>query len=41
MMAQENLEAVLNDLHCKYKLLQDGAVANYIPELASCESGVI
>lgn len=33
-MAQENLEAVLNDLHCKYKSLQDGAVANYIPELA-------
>lgn len=34
MMAQENLEAVLNDLHCKYKSLQDGGVANYIPELA-------
>ncbi|MGI2907967.1 glutaminase A [Tolypothrix sp. VBCCA 56010] len=33
-MTQENLEAVLNDLHCKYKLLQDGVVANYIPELA-------
>lgn len=33
-MAQENLEAVLNDLHCKYKSLQDGVVANYIPELA-------
>lgn len=33
-MAQENLEAVLNDLHCKYKSLQDGAVAKYIPELA-------
>jgi glutaminase len=27
-------QAVLNDLHSKYKLLQDGAVANYIPELA-------
>ena len=34
MMVQENLEAVLKDLHCKYKSLQDGAVANYIPELA-------
>ena len=33
-MAQENLEAVLNDLYYKYKSLQDGAVANYIPELA-------
>ena len=40
-MASEDLETVassfqsfINNLHSKYKLLQDGAVANYIPELA-------
>ncbi len=40
-MTSEDLETVassfqsfINKLHSKYKLLQDGAVANYIPELA-------
>ena len=40
-MASEDLKTVassfqsfINNLHSKYKLLQDGAVANYIPELA-------
>lgn len=27
-------QSFLNDLHLKYKPLRDGAVANYIPELA-------
>ncbi len=28
------LQSVLNDLHLKYKLVRDGTLANYIPELA-------
>ncbi len=31
------LQAFLNELHAKYKPLQDGAVANYIPELAKVD----
>ncbi len=29
-----SFQSFLNDLHLKYKLLRDGTVANYIPELA-------
>jgi glutaminase len=32
-----SLQSFLEDLHCKYKPLQDGAVANYIPELAKVD----
>jgi len=33
-IVSSTLQSFLNDLHLKYKLLCDGAVANYIPELA-------
>ncbi|MCX7593656.1 MAG: glutaminase, partial [Fischerella sp.] len=32
-----SLQSFLEDLHSKYKSLRDGAVANYIPELAKVD----